>query len=399
MMKRMIGGCATLLCFTVFAQEVSRRRDVDFASLKASCREVEAVKGEEPSLVPAGDWKLVWNDEFNGTELDKSKWIFRTNFYGRVMKGYTDKGAELDGKGRLRLKLVLEDGTIKASQLQTGTNYHDAPRNLEPNPWGQAPIWGVGEQPKPTFMHRYGYWEIRCKFQKLPGWWSAFWIQSPSIGMAPNARYAGVEVDVMENFHRDGRTTSGSIYGGYGKGYRNGDDRIDYKVDPDCWHRFGLLWTPTNYVYYCDGREMARSSKMVSQVEQFLIVSCEVKGYREGKMDKCCEEIRKAAIRPDGTIIDDAFEVDYVRVFDTGFGRMSEAWSDDVDLATANGRLAISFPIWALYDMLPGGNFADPDRTMVELKAHGFNAIRFDDGAGLWRKFLQRLLLPTAPII
>ena len=240
------------------------------------------------------------------------------------MKGYTDKGAELDGKGHLRLKLVLEDGTIKASQLQTGTNYHDAPRNLEPNPWGQAPIWGVGEQPKPTFMHRYGYWEIRCKFQKLPGWWSAFWIQSPSIGMAPNARYAGVEVDVMENFHRDGRTTSGSIYGGYGKGYRNGDDRIDYKVDPDRWHRFGLLWTPTNYVYYCDGREMARSSKMVSQVEQFLIVSCEVKGYREGKMDKCGEEIRKAAIRPDGTIIDDAFEVDYVRVFDTGFGCMKE---------------------------------------------------------------------------
>ena len=52
--------------------------------------------------------------------------------------------------------------------------------------------------------------------------------------------------------------------------------------------------------------------------------------------------------------------------------------------APANGRLAISFPIWALYDMLPGGNFADPDRAMVELKARGFNAIRFDDGAGLY---------------
>jgi len=47
-------------------------------------------------------------------------------------------------------------------------------------------------------------------------------------------------------------------------------------------------------------------------------------------------------------------------------------------------RLAISFPIWALYDMGPGGNFADPDRTMAELKARGFNALRFDDGAGLF---------------
>ena len=33
-------------------------------------------------------------------------------------------------------------------------------------------------------------------------------------------------------------------------------------------------------------------------------------------MDKSGEEINKAAIRPDGTLADDAFEVDYVRVFD-----------------------------------------------------------------------------------
>lgn len=312
----LLAGLALAGLTASFAQEVSRRRDVDFAALKATQQEVETVKGEAPSLLPQGAWKLVWNDEFNGDRLDTSKWLYRTNFYGRRMKGYTDKGAELDGKGHLRLKLVLEDGCVKASQLQTGSNYHDAPRNLEPNPWGQAPIWGVGEQPEPTFMHRFGYWEIRCKFQKLPGWWNAFWIQSPSIGMAPNAQYAGVEVDVMENFHRDGRTTSGSIYGGYGKGYRNGNDRIDYTVDPNEWHRFGLLWTPTNYVYYCDGRETARSSKMVSQVEEFLIVSCEVKGWREGQMDKSGAEINTAAIRPDGTLVDDAFEVDYVRVFD-----------------------------------------------------------------------------------
>ena len=47
----------------------------------------------------------------------------------------------------------------------------------------------------------------------------------------------------------------------------------------------------------------------------------------------------------------------------------------------ASERLAISFPIWALYDMGPGGHFADPDRAMGELKARGFNALRFDDGA------------------
>ena len=95
-MRKTIGmGCACVLAVTSLAQEVSRRRDVDFASLKVTQREVEAVKGEAPSLLPQGDWKLVWNDEFNGTELDRTKWLYRTNFYGRRMKGYTDKGAEL----------------------------------------------------------------------------------------------------------------------------------------------------------------------------------------------------------------------------------------------------------------------------------------------------------------
>ena len=50
----------------------------------------------------------------------------------------------------------------------------------------------------------------------------------------------------------------------------------------------------------------------------------------------------------------------------------------------AGDRLAISFSIWALYDMTPGGTFADPAKTMEGLKRRGYNAIRLDDGAGLY---------------
>ena len=35
------------------------------------------VENHEPSLLPDGEWKLVWYDEFDGTELDRSKWDFR----------------------------------------------------------------------------------------------------------------------------------------------------------------------------------------------------------------------------------------------------------------------------------------------------------------------------------
>lgn len=42
------------------------------------------VVGHEPSLLPVDkQWKLVWHDEFDGTELDRTKWDFRINFWGK----------------------------------------------------------------------------------------------------------------------------------------------------------------------------------------------------------------------------------------------------------------------------------------------------------------------------
>ena len=35
------------------------------------------VLNHEPSLLPDGEWKLVFADEFDGDSLDKSKWGFR----------------------------------------------------------------------------------------------------------------------------------------------------------------------------------------------------------------------------------------------------------------------------------------------------------------------------------
>ena len=35
------------------------------------------VENHEPSYLPDGDWDLVWADEFDGTELDTSKWCYR----------------------------------------------------------------------------------------------------------------------------------------------------------------------------------------------------------------------------------------------------------------------------------------------------------------------------------
>jgi len=266
------------------------------------------VPGHEPSLVPKDfDWKLVWHDEFDGTELDRSKWDFRLNFWGKRFQTYTEEGVVLDGKSNLKIYLLEKDGQYYSAQLQTGYNTFDyLKRSLE-----CPEIWPFEEIPEPKFMHRYGYYEIRCKLQEQPGWWSAFWLQSPSIGTTPHdPTYSGIECDIMENFKRDGEVTSGNIFGGYGS-QRKQDARVTYRVEEteDGFHRFGVHWREDGYVFYCDGRETARTNKYVSKVPQFILVTTECMGYRRGSWDTPSEEL-KAAVLPD------CFTVDYVRVFD-----------------------------------------------------------------------------------
>lgn len=276
------------------------------------------VEGHKSSLLPKDKkWKLVWADEFDSNTLDQNKWLFRTNFWGKKAEQFCTDGITFDGNSNMIMKPVkCDDGKIRSAQLQTGTlvyDYLDLDKDKK-NIFGENFMWPFDDdRPSPKFMHRYGYYEIRCKVQKEGAWWSAFWLQSPSTGAAPNPSYCGVEVDVMEGFtHREkDKITSGIYFNGYGKaGISKARVSYDTKEEKgeDGFHRFGVLWTPSEYVFYCDGEETARTDGPISHVEQFILVSTEVRGYRFGDGKSSWEGIDH--------ILDDEFVVDYVRVFD-----------------------------------------------------------------------------------
>ena len=95
------------------------------------CVALETVAGEAPSLLPQGrEFKLVWNDEFRGTQLDTSKWGYRTNFWGQRFPAFAmpeDGGVEVkDGLVHLKLK-KLPNGQFVSPQLQTGELMWDYP--------------------------------------------------------------------------------------------------------------------------------------------------------------------------------------------------------------------------------------------------------------------------------
>jgi beta-glucanase (GH16 family) len=256
------------------------------------------------SLLPKEKkWKLIWNDEFDGDTLDRSKWDFRLHLMQQRHSTFSNEGAELDGKGNLHLKLIEKDGHYYSPHLQTGSNYMDRPGDKH-----CKFTWPVAKIQEPRFMHKYGYYEIRCKLQTQPGWWSAFWLQSPIIGATLNPEQVGVEVDIMENFTRDGVVLHNNHWDGYAKDHKHvgsGDRKL--KDTRDNFHVFGLDWSPDGYIYYIDGEESWRVDGPVSHCEQFILISTECEGYRSGDQPS---DVLKTAVLPD------AFIVDYVRVFD-----------------------------------------------------------------------------------
>ena len=125
------------------------------------------VEGHVTSWLPEGrKWTLVWSDEFDGTELDRSKWDFRLHMMGKRHITWCDDGVALDGNSNAVFRIFEKDGEICSSQMQTGYNFMDAPVEMQEDCWKCGLVWPIGKMRKSKFLHRYGYYECRCKLQK-----------------------------------------------------------------------------------------------------------------------------------------------------------------------------------------------------------------------------------------
>ena len=269
-----------------------------------------AVEGEAPSLLPAGrEFRLVWHDEFSGDRLDESKRSYRTNFWGRRAAWFAapEDGAVEVRDGFARLKIVKR------------------PDELDPKT-GNGIVWPFRPREKPRFMHRFGYYECRAKLQSRAGWWTAFWMQSPMNGATLDPRRSGVECDIMESFDPGRHIVHAFHYNGCGPEYKRFNaQRAPYTPTPDsAWkvsypiateefHTFGLLWEPDGYTVFVDGRQSGfkvgkDGDEAVSETEEFILVSTEIKGFRANAAPDPEIEAAYAA--------GDAFVVDFVRVFD-----------------------------------------------------------------------------------
>ena len=223
--------------------------------------------------------KLVWNDEFNGTTIDATKWKVPPEHWLRQGGSYwSSANNKMTGTGQLKLSVTERNGKVYCGALRT--------HNL--------------------FDKKYGYFEVRCKVPQMKGGWAAFWMM-PYGNKPGNAGNDGTEIDIFESINGwKGQINHALHWDGYGAEHKHVSEKM-HRPDlyDDNYHLFGVMWTPKEYIFYIDNKETWRTSTAgVSDVKQYLKLTLEVsKDNWPGNWDD-------QKIKPIHWLID------YVRVYD-----------------------------------------------------------------------------------
>jgi len=223
--------------------------------------------------IPVKGYRLIWSDEFNGTALDMTKWDYRSLGPRRDAVNVKET-VSLDGAGHLVLTTERDGNDVHTAMIGT----------------------------EGTFQATFGYYECRAKLQRQIGHWSAFWLQTPTMGKEiGNPEASGTEIDIFEYLTKFGDAVVHNLHwDGYQEDHKSDGGRASIPGLSQGWHTFGLLWTDQEYVFYVDGQETWRTDKAVSKRSEYIILSLEV--------GKWAGDIAEAELP-------DSFTVDYVRVY------------------------------------------------------------------------------------
>lgn len=250
-------------------------------AMPALAQQPTAPQSEVPSKP---GWNLVWHDEFDGPELDQSKWSYR-QLGPRESALISKESVRLDGQGHLLLTVLEKNG-----KLLNGM---------------------IGTQGK--FSTTYGLFEARIQFPRMQGQHGSFWMQPQKPEPLPdNPTKAGAEIDVIEWFgagRKDGSTASNIYWRGPTSAkdhHAGGTQDFHQLLKPgkewsDDFHVFALDWTPESYVFSIDGHETYRIKEGVSGTPQYLILSLLTADWEAKRLDR--------------SKLPDSMVVDWVRVW------------------------------------------------------------------------------------
>ncbi|MGG3280511.1 family 16 glycosylhydrolase [Paenibacillus solani] len=270
-----------------------------------------------PSNPAIEGMNLIWQDEFNGTSLDRSKWDYDLGYYlnddpntwgwgNSELQHYTDSAQNV----------FVQDGKLNIRALND-------PKSFPQDPNRSAPYSSGKITTKNHFSLTYGRVDFRAKLPTGNGIWPALW-------MLPKDDRYGVwastgEIDVMEARGRLPGTTSGALhFGGQWPANRHLSGEYHFPAGQtfaNDYHVYSVVWEEDNIKWYVDGKfffkvtrdqwySAAAPNNPNAPFDQpfYLIMNLALGGTFDGGRT------------PDPSDIPATMQVDYVRVYKEGNG-------------------------------------------------------------------------------
>ncbi|MEK0316487.1 carbohydrate binding domain-containing protein [Cohnella sp. 56] len=241
-------------------------------------------------------WSMIWNDEFDGTDIDASKWNFVEGgggFGNEELQRYTNRSENAR----------VEDGNLiieARKEIGGGEPYSSAKLTTQ----------GKGDW-------TYGKIEVRAKLPDGKGMWPAIWMMPSDDSLYGNWPSSG-EIDIMEMLGHEPNKVYGTLH--FGNPHAQSQQAYTLPAGQsfaDDYHVFTLEWEPGEIRHYVDGIPFSRMNDWYAKVDGqaseytypapfdrdfFLQLNLAVGGSWPGNPDGAVEFPKRMA-------------VDYVRVY------------------------------------------------------------------------------------
>ena len=195
---------------------------------------------------------LKWNEEFNKSNLLKSKWNYSTSngfrYKGEYIPGWGNGELQYymkprnDNKNYTNDNLFIEDGLLKIQPIQEkyrGLSYTSARINTK----------SLMEFTYPSRI------TICFKVPTGVGFWPAFWLMPNDDSDWPQ----GGEIDILENRGRISNISSSALH--FGKDYKNKSTLVGEVLIPkqvkfqDKFHSISMLWKKNSIAFVIDNEK------------------------------------------------------------------------------------------------------------------------------------------------
>lgn len=271
---------------------------------------------------------LVFNDDFNGSVVDSSKWVRRYSWgptavdsnkvqvpkfcdtsiayhyvdYAYCEYHYADTNFLKVSNGTA--KILVKKENVTGETWSTKNNVFTVK---------QFPFKYCTSMLRSKYHFKYGYFEIRFRLPTLPtspqtfmGMGPNFWLYNANNSL----NNAWSEIDVFEIHAYNNLATNNIIYQSYPKDSLNFYSQgVNYaQISSPNWHTAGAYWTPNNIEIYFDGIKINQITD--SRIKPDSMVEMPILLTMNAPTQGWCELIDTA-----NTVFPYTYEIDYVKVW------------------------------------------------------------------------------------